>query len=411
MWQAFGNGGPRARRPRGSRGVGRRRLGGYTRDMQKYLLAALGATVAALAADIQLIDEIIAKVNGDIITRGELARSRKQFETELKAQRLSPVEMQRAIEAREKDLLKDRIDQLLLVQKAKEANVNVESELSKYFADLQRQSKIPEPENFQQYVREQSGMAFEDFKNEVRNSMMTQQVIRREVSGKINIPKEELRKYYDEHKADFIRKDRVFLREILVSTEGKDEAGIALAEKKAKDLAARARKGEKFPDLAQNGSDAVTAQQGGWLGAFEKAQLLEAISNDVWDKPRGYVSEPIKVANGFLVLRVDEHQKEGQAEFEEVENEIMDKVFSPKMQPAIRDFLVKLRQDAFLEIKAGWVDTGAAPGKNTTWTDPAQLKPETVTKAEVENRKRAKRLLWAIPIPGTEAKPKSSSSR
>jgi peptidyl-prolyl cis-trans isomerase SurA len=379
--------------------------------MQKYLLAALCATVAALAADIQLIDEIIAKVNGDIITRSELARSRKQFETELKAQRLSPAEMQRAMEAREKDLLKDRIDQLLLVQKAKEANVNVESELSKYFADLQRQSKIPEPENFQQYVRENSGMAFEDFKNEVRNSMMTQQVIRREVSGKINIPKEELRKYYEEHKADFIRKDRVFLREILVSTEGKDEAGIALAEKKAKDLAARARKGEKFPELAQNGSDAVTAQQGGWLGAFEKAQLLEAISNDVWDKPRGYVSEPIKVANGFLVLRVDEHQKEGQAEFEEVENEIMDKVFSPKMQPAIREFLVKLRQDAFLEIKAGWVDTGAAPGKNTTWTDPAQLKPETVTKAEVENRKRAKRLLWAIPIPGTEAKPKSSSSR
>ncbi|MBX9601941.1 MAG: peptidyl-prolyl cis-trans isomerase [Bryobacteraceae bacterium] len=379
--------------------------------MQKYLPALLGAALSALAADVQLIDEIIAKVNGDIITRGEIARSRKQFENELKQQRLSPAEMQRAMEGREKDLLKDRIDQLLLVQKAKEANVNVESELSKYFADLQRQSKIPEPENFQQYVREQSGMAFEDFKNEVRNSMMTQQVIRREVSGKINIPKDELRKYYEEHKAEFIRKDRVFLREILVSTEGKDEAGIALAEKKAKDLAARARKGEKFADLAQNGSDAMTAQQGGWLGAFEKMQLLEAISNDVWDKPRGYVSEPIKVANGFLVLRVEEHQKEGQAEFEEVENEIMDKVFSPKMQPAIREFLVKLRQDAFLEIKPGWVDTGAAPGKNTTWTDPAQLKPETVTKAEVENRKRAKKLLWAIPIPGTEAKPKSSSSR
>jgi parvulin-like peptidyl-prolyl isomerase len=365
----------------------------------------------ALAADISVVDEIIAKVNGDIITRSEILKSRKQLQADLVQQKVPAAQMAQALAEGEKDLLRSRIDQLLLIQKAKELNVNVEGELSKYFADLQRQAKIAEPEKFQQYVREQSGMSFEDFKNEVRNGMLTQQVIRQEVSRKVSIPKEELRRYYDEHKEEFVRQDQVFLRELLVSTDGKDAAGVALAEKKAKDLAARARKGEKFPELAQNNSDAVTAQQGGWLGGFERNQLLEQIANDVWDKPRGYVTDPIRVATGFLIVKVDEHTKAGQAAFEEVENEVMEKLFAPRMQPAIREYLTKLRVDAFLEIKPGWVDSGAAPGKNTAWTDPAQLRPETISKTEVENQKRRKKLLWAVPIPGTSAKPKTSSSR
>jgi parvulin-like peptidyl-prolyl isomerase len=365
----------------------------------------------ALAADISVVDEIIAKVNGDIITRSEILKSRKQLQADLVQQKVPAAQMAQALAEGEKDLLRSRIDQLLLIQKAKELNVNVEGELSKYFADLQRQAKIAEPEKFQQYVREQSGMSFEDFKNEVRNGMLTQQVIRQEVSRKVSIPKEELRRYYDEHKEEFVRQDQVFLRELLVSTDGKDAAGVALAEKKAKDLAARARKGEKFPELAQNNSDAVTAQQGGWLGGFERNQLLEQIANDVWDKPRGYVTDPIRVASGFLIVKVDEHTKAGQAAFEEVENEVMEKLFAPRMQPAIREYLTKLRVDAFLEIKPGWVDSGAAPGKNTAWTDPAQLRPETISKTEVENQKRRKKLLWAVPIPGTSAKPKTSSSR
>jgi peptidyl-prolyl cis-trans isomerase SurA len=48
------------------------------------------------------------------------------------------------------------------------------------------------------------------------------------------------------------------------------------------------------------------------------------------------------------------------------------------------------------------MDTGAAPGKNTGWQDPAQLRPETTTKEEVASHIHRKRLLWAVPIPGTD---------
>ena len=110
---------------------------------------------------------------------------------------------------------------------------------------------------------------------------------------------------------------------------------------------------------------------------------------------------------------MEEHQKAGQETFEEAEPEITEKLFTPRMQPEVRKYLTKLREEAFLQIKSGYVDSGAAPGKDTRWQDPAQLKPETVTKEEVAAKTRHKRLLWMIPLPGTEttAKQKTSSSR
>jgi peptidyl-prolyl cis-trans isomerase SurA len=107
---------------------------------------------------------------------------------------------------------------------------------------------------------------------------------------------------------------------------------------------------------------------------------------------------------------VDEHQKAGLAEFEEVENEITSKLFQPRMQPEMRKFLTQLRQDAFLEIKPGYEDTGAVPGKNTAWVDPAEIKPETVTKEAVLAKTRRKKLLHVVPIPGTSTQTAGSSS-
>ena len=375
----------------------------------KLLSILIAGGTVCMAADVAVVEEIVAKVNGDIITRGELEHSRKQLEADLRQQGTPALTLQQTLEQREKDVLRDRIDQLLLQQKGKDLNINVDPELTKYIADLQRRSKIADPEKFQEYVKEQTGMPYEDFKSDAKNGMLTQRVIRQEVSGKMNISRDEVQKYYDQHKSEFVRQEQIYLREILVSTENKDAAGVAAAEKKAKDLVARARKGERFPELARDNSDAVTAPNYGDLGGFKKGDLSKVIEDQVWEKPKGYVTDPVRVDNGFLVLKVDEHQKSGQADLAEVENEIMEKLYAPKMQPAVREYLTKLRQDAYLEIKAGWIDSGAAPGKNTAWTDAAQLKPETVTKAEVVSKTRHKKLLWAVPIPGTKAKDTSSS--
>jgi hypothetical protein len=201
------------------------------------------------------------------------------------------------------------------------------------------------------------------------------------------------------------------LREILLSTENKKPAEIAPIEKKAQDAVARARKNEKFSNLVREFSDAASRSDEGDLGWMKKGQLAQPIEDAVFALKRGQVTDPIKLPNGFLILRVEDIHQAGQAPLEQVENEIMEKLYMPRFQPAMREYLTKLRMDAFLEIKDGFIDAGAAPGKNTAWTDPAQLKPETVSKEEVASRRRMKRALWVVPIPGTKTSASSKSEK
>lgn len=381
------------------------------------LVSAAGAGAALPAADVRVMEEIVAKVNGDIITRSELERSRAGMAQDLQQRGAKPPQLEQLLKEREKDILRDRIDQLLLVQKGKELTINVDAEISKQMADIQSQCaktdpRCVDPDKFQAFVREQTGMSFEDYKSDMRNSMLTQRVVRQEVGRLINIPKAEVEKYYEDHKTEFVRKDQIFLSEIFISIAGKDPAGIAASEKKAKDLVARAKKGERFGELARDNSDnPETARNFGEIGGQLKTDLSALIIDATWDKSKGYVTDPpLKLDGGFLILRVDEHHKPGQADLEEVSSMINEKLYMERFQPKIREYLTQLRQDAFLEIKEGFLDSSAAPGKNTAWTDPAQLRPETVTKDEVANKPRRKRLLWVMPIPGTKTQPKSSSA-
>ena len=115
------------------------------------------------------------------------------------------------------------------------------------------------------------------------------------------------------------------------------------------------------------------------------------------------------VGNGFLILKVEEHQKAGLAGYEEVQSEISGKLFNPRFSPELRRYLTNLRQNAFLEIKPGYEDSGAAPGKNTMWVAPAEIKPETVTKEQVAAKQRKRRLMGMVPIPGTSVQSTGTS--
>jgi parvulin-like peptidyl-prolyl isomerase len=371
--------------------------------MYRRLILILAASITgAAAADVHVVEEIVAKVNSDIITKGELARARTEMEAELHQQSLSGAKLQQVLDQKAADALRDQIDQLLLVQKAKDLNINVDSEITKRLAAMQVQSKISDPDKFHDFIREQMGMSFEDFKQQAKNQLLTQRVIGEEVSQRIAVPEADLRKYYDGHKNDFVRDEEVFTQKIFISTEGKTPEQVAAAERKAKDLVARAHKGEKFADLAATNSDDLeTARAGGEMPPFKRGQFIKAIDDVVFKEKKGYVTDPIRVPDGFVILRIAERHEKGLASFEEVKEEISEKVTMPQMNVKVRTYLTKLRQEAFLEIKPGYVDSGAAPGKDTTWQDVAQLKPQTVTKEEVAAHHRMKRLLFAIPVPGT----------
>jgi len=263
-------------------------------------------------------------------------------------------------------------------------------------------SKITDNEKFKDYVRDQTQMPYEEYKQKMTNDLLVRRVIGQEVGGRIAIPEPELRKYYEAHAGDFVRKEQVFLSQILVSTEGKTPDQAAAAEKKAKDIVARARKGEKFSELvAAYSDDPETARNGGQIPPRQRGQSIKAIDDIIFKEKKGYVTDPIKTPSGFYILRIDERFDAGQASFDEVKDQIQEIMAGPKMEPKIRELLTRLRQEAFLEIRDGYVDTGAAPGKDTRWHDVAQLKPQTTTKEQVAAEHRRHKHLLFVPIPGT----------
>ncbi len=359
------------------------------------------ALAAADAPNVRVVEEIVAKVNNDIITRGELEQTRRQLEAELRQQKgVSGAELDKELKQHQADALRDQIDQLLLVQKGKDLNINVDPDVTRQMAEFQVQSKISDPDKFHEWVRQQSGgQTYEDVKLQMKNRMLTQNVIRQEVSSKISVPQADIQKYYDEHKTQYVREEMVFLREITIAPTVKTDAGWAAAEKKAKDVQARAQKGEKFATLARDYSASDSAQNDGELVPLKRGQVRKELEDVVFKANKGFITDLIKTDGGYTFFKVEERYAPGQAALEDVKNEVMEALYTPRMQPAVRIYLTKLREDAFLEIRGGFVDSGAASGKDTSWKDPATLKPETTTKEEVASRKK-KRFMGIVPKGG-----------
>jgi peptidyl-prolyl cis-trans isomerase SurA len=182
---------------------------------------------------------------------------------------------------------------------------------------------------------------------------------------------------------------------------------VAAAEKKAAGILARARgSADKFSDLARQYSDDPSAGDDGLLptvferggGADPSKELNKAIEDVVFAHEKGYVSDLIQIRGaGFAIYRVEDHVPAGQASFDDVKGQISNILTRPIADPKLREFLTRLRQNAFLQIKTGYIDSGAAPGKDTNWKDPAQLAPETTTKAAVANQRHFKKILGIIP--------------
>ena len=371
--------------------------------IRRFVVVMMAVLPMAIAGDIRVVEEIAAKVNGDIVTRGELDEQRKDLEMFLRQERhLKGVELTEAEEEQSKNFLREKIDQLLMVQKAKDLNISVDSEVAKRLAEMQVMAKIADTDKFHDYVRDNSGIPFEEYKQKMTNELLQRRLVGQEIGARIAVPEPELRKYYDAHKDQYMRKAQVFLSQILISTEGKTPEQAAAAEAKAKDVAARGRKGEKFTDLVSAYSDdQETAKGGGVLPPREKGMSLQPIEEFAFKEKKGSVSDPIKIAAGFVILRIDERYEAGQASFDEVKELIQETVVQPQIESKVRAYLTRLREDAFLEIKDGYVDTGAAPGKDTHWHDIAQLKPQTTTKEAVAAAHRRHKHFLFVPIPGT----------
>jgi peptidyl-prolyl cis-trans isomerase SurA len=360
-------------------------------------LAALPALSADKPADKttdnnEIVEQIVARVNNQIITSSEFQRSKDDLRQEVQQQDAADADKQYA--DREKDVLRDLIDQQLLLQKGQDLGITAETEVIKKLDDMRKQMHLDSMEALEK-AAEAQGISFEDFKQNLKNQIITQQVIGREVGSKMNITKEEEEKYYQAHKSELEHPEQIRLSEILISTEksghpdlSPNDAELAAAKAKADDLLAQIRKGASFGDIAKKNSNGPSAAQGGDLGYFKRGTLAKELETLTFGMKAGEVSNVIRTRQGFVILKVTEHQQAGVPSFQEIEPRVQDAVYMERLQPALRAYLTKLREDAFIDIKPGYTDSGASPNE----TKPV----ETTTAPEAASKHKKKRRLGIL---------------
>jgi peptidyl-prolyl cis-trans isomerase SurA len=312
----------------------------------------------AEGANGRTIEEIIARVNNEIITRSDYERARASAEEDAKqecAGKCTPEQLQADIGDRQKNVLRDLIDQSLLVQRGKDMGVSVEPEVIKRLDQIRIQNNLASMEDLEKAVSG-SGANWEDFKNNIRNGILTQRVIGSEVGSHITIAKEEVQKYYEAHQKDFIRPEQVALREIEVATEGKTDSELPDLKKKAETALQRVKDGEDFGEIAKRLSDGSTAKQGGFLGVYKRGELSKLLEDVVFKMKKNDLTDVMDTKQGYLILQVMEHYEEGMQPLNKVENEITEKLYSARMEPALRDYLKTLREQSYVVIKPGYQD-------------------------------------------------------
>ena len=342
----------------------------------------------------RVVEEIIARVNYEIITKSEYDKSLASAEEDAKQEcenRCTPQQLATATDERKKSALRDLIDQALLVQRGKDMSISVETDVIKQLDQIRIQNKLPDMDALEKAVTSQ-GLNWEDFKNNIRSHLITQKVIGQEVGSHINIPESESKKFYEEHKAEFIGPESVALREIVVSTDGKKEADLPDLRKKAETARKRVDDGEDFSEIAKRMSDGTTKEQGGYLGIYKRGELAKPIEDKVFSMKKNGLTDVLETKQGFLILQVLEHYDEGQQSFDKVKEKIMNQLYETRMQPALRDYLKTLREQSYVVIKPAYVEAAGGAGNSEIQEVSATPEQEKAKKGDKGSRK------WYFPL-------------
>ena len=365
------------------------------------------ACMPAFAAG-QVVEEIIARVNNQIITRSEFERSKNQLAEEVKQQ--DPNNADKTYADREKDVLRDLIDQQLLLDKGKDLSITGDTELIKQLDQMRKDMKLDSMEALEKEAEKQ-GVSWEDFKQTQKNRIITQKVIGQEVGGHLSLGTDEVQKFYDEHKEEMQHPEFIRLSEILITPkaaavpapdpnaatpaaagqtplddaakQANDAAALSAAEAKAKDVLKQLRDGASFDEVAKKNSDGPSAADGGALGTFERGKLAKELEDRTFAMKTGEITDVIRVKQGYAILRVDDHEMAGVPSLKDAMPRIQDALYYQKLQPALRAYLTKLREEAYIKIAAGYNDTGHSANQ----TEPI----DTAAAKESDAKKLAKK--------------------
>jgi peptidyl-prolyl cis-trans isomerase SurA len=329
---------------------------------------------AAVTPEGTVVEFPIVRVNDQLIDKSDYERAQQQLLQDAQHENVSAD----VLAQRQKDLLRDMIDQQLLLSRGKELDINADAQVIRQLDEIRKKNNLDSMEALQKAVRD-SGVSYEDFQAGIKNQIITQQVVGEEVGRRLTLTAKEEQAYYDAHKQDFAQPEQVRLSEILIPTpDNASDEQVAQAKAKADEVVAKLKAGTKFEDLAAQSSGGQTAAKGGDLGDFTHGQLAQVLEDQTFPLKPGEFTAPIRTRQGFVVLKVTEHTAAGYQPLSAVDEQVKEAIYQEAIKPALRTYLTGLREKAYIDIAPGFVDTGASQKQTkpvfSTYTPPGSKK-------------------------------------
>lgn len=325
--------------------------------MKKVAAAAIALAIGlvpAFAQEQQLVEEVVVRVNADIITRSQYMEIVEQTEADIKTNTADPAEAERKIGEFKPRILDMMIDNLLIVQKGQEIGIDVDADVNRQFSELARQQNMNVTE-LEEAMR-QGGVDPNDIRARLRERLVKDRVMNQEVYGAVwrALTEKEKREYYEKHKEKFMQPGELKLSELFIPVEGRSFSEI---ETKGREIVATARGGASFAELVKKHGDPNRASyaNAGVLGSFKSEKdLAPELASAISTLKTGEVTEPLRRSDGVIILRVDERREPAAKPFEEVSNDVALAIVYDRGQEAEQRYVEKLRAEAYIKITPGY---------------------------------------------------------
>ncbi len=310
------------------------------------LFARLGPTL--WAQEPVLLDEIVARVNEEIITLTDLKKELRGLRSSLRQENRSPELLEQAFQREKQNLLRTMIQNEMLVQRAEEFGIpdSVEPEVGKILEEMRKESGIPNMEVLDQYLRQQ-GSSLEEYRTSLKQRLVIDAFLQQSVYSKLTLLTPEIEAYYQENLERYTEKAEVELQEILFLSEGEDQAQLR---KKAQEVVSQLQAGASFEDLAKRLSDGPTASQGGGIGRFKRGSMAAPVEEVAFQLEEGAVSGIIETEYGLQIIKVVSQVPARERPLEEVRSEISMQLYQRKAQPELKKFFDTLIEQTYIYV-------------------------------------------------------------
>ncbi len=300
---------------------------------RRVLIAGLFLSAAFLFGQ-EVIEDIVAVVNGEIITRSEVLSRYELMLQALRAQTSGePLEQQTAL--LKKNLLNSMITDLLLLQKARELKLDVREQVRLTIDNIKSQNGLESDEDLRAALRRE-GLDYNRWVKQMEEDLLRQAVIFSEVDRKIVLDDSDVVNEYKTHPQDFTEPEEIRLSGIILSA---DPASDETVEAHKTDILGRLAAGGDFAALAEEFSEGPLKEQKGDLGVFRKGELDPVLEKAVQDLQPGQVSDWVRTRNAWYLLRLESRKPARLKPFEEVKEDVERNLFAKKRAKAVEEYL------------------------------------------------------------------------